>query len=336
MTAPHRARVSAAVLIAVLGLAGNPVGALAQSGAANSRTFQWTAPGDDGNTGRASRYELHYSTTPIDPTADSTALATWWGNQSIVVPGSELPPPSQAGRVDSAVVGNLDYGSTYYFIIRSVDDAQNWSPYSNVASVTLAPCDAPTSTPSAPQTQTDSLGVLVSWPAPEDPLASSVEIYRGSSPGRLAFLGSVSATETSYLDTTTRNGSTYFYALAWAASCGNGSIGSATSITFRNSVSAPAAAQGTSSIRAFPNPATGPLTLRLQIVGGQPQSVRVRLYDANGRWIADLADGTFAAGETELTWNRQTRGGDQAAPGYYEALGTIGSTRVRERLVLLP
>jgi flagellar hook assembly protein FlgD len=101
-------------------------------------------------------------------------------------------------------------------------------------------------------------------------------------------------------------------------------------------VSASAAAQGTSSIRVFPNPATGPLTLRLQIVGGQPQSVRVRLYDANGRWIADLADGTFGAGETQLTWNRQTRGGGQAGPGYYEALGTIGSTRVRERLVLLP
>jgi hypothetical protein len=28
--------------------------------------------------------------------------------------------------------------------------------------------------------------------------------------------------------------------------------------------------------------------------------------------------------------------GDPASPGYYEALGTIGSTRIRERLVLLP
>jgi hypothetical protein len=64
--------------------------------------------------------------------------------------------------------------------------------------------------------------------------------------------------------------------------------------------------------------------------------VRVRLYDLTGRWLADLADGTYAAGETLLPWNRQTRMGDPASPGYYEALGTIGSTRVRERLVLLP
>jgi hypothetical protein len=89
-------------------------------------------------------------------------------------------------------------------------------------------------------------------------------------------------------------------------------------------------------MRVYPNPASGPLTFRLQIDGSQPQAVRLRLYDLTGRWIVDLADGTYAAGETLLTWNRQTRMGDSAAPGYYEALGTIGSTRVRERLVLLP
>jgi hypothetical protein len=89
-------------------------------------------------------------------------------------------------------------------------------------------------------------------------------------------------------------------------------------------------------MRVYPNPASGPLTLHLQIDGNQPQAVRLRLYDLTGRWIADLADGTYGAGETLLTWNRQTRMGDAAAPGYYEALGTIGSTRIRERLVLLP
>ncbi|HEU4941035.1 MAG TPA: hypothetical protein VFT97_05405, partial [Candidatus Eisenbacteria bacterium] len=229
--------------------------------------------------------------------------------------------------------------ATYYFVIRSVDDSQNWSPYSNVATVTLAPCDAPTSVPSAPQVQTDSIGVLLSWDPPQDPLATSVQIYRGPSASKLALFGSlpVGAT-TTYRDATVRSGSTYIYALAWSASCGNGPLGNTSSVTIANPnpPGSPSASQGGASMRVYPNPASGPLTFRLQIDGSQPQAVRLRLYDLTGRWIADLADGTYTAGETLLTWNRQTRMGDPAAPGYYEALGTIGSTRIRERLVLLP
>jgi len=63
---------------------------------------------------------------------------------------------------------------------------------------------------------------------------------------------------------------------------------------------------------------------------------RTRRSDGGDLRRAQRIGGTYSAGETLLTWNRQTRGGDSAAPGYYEALGTIGSTRVRERLVLLP
>jgi hypothetical protein len=313
-----------------------PISSVAQTGAANSKKLEWTAPGDDGSLGRATRYELHYSTSAISDLAGSAELDAWWASQSSPVPG--MPLPSQSGVIDSVRVNNLSYGTIYYFIIRTVDKAQNWSPYSNVASVTVAPCDAPTSPPGTPQVQTDSMGVLLSWDPPQDPLATSVQIYRGPSAGKLALFGSVPAGEASYHDATVHGGSTYVYALAWAASCGNGPLGSTASITIPNpNPPAPqhAAASG-GSLRVYPNPASGPLTLRVQVQGTQPLAVRVRLYDMGGHWIADLADGTYAAGETLLTWNRQTRGGGPAAPGYYEALGTIGTTRVREQLVLLP
>ena len=337
MTAPQGARVSAAVLLAALLLAGIPNGAGAQIGAANSRKLEWTAPGDDGARGRATRYELRCSVAAVNDPSDSIALDHWWSSLSTSVPG--MPVPSQAGVVDSVRVNNLAYGTTYYFMIRSVDDSQNWSPYSNVAAVTLAPCDAPTAAPGAPQIQTDSTGVLLSWDPPQDPLATSVLIYRGPSAGKLAFLGSIPVgATTTYRDPSVRSGSTYVYALAWAASCGNGPQGNTSSVTIANPnpPAAPSAAQGGASMRVYPNPASGPLTFRLQIDGNQPQAVRLRLYDLTGRWIIDLADGTYSAGETLFTWNRQTRMGDAAAPGYYEALGTIGSTRIRERLVLLP
>jgi hypothetical protein len=284
----------------------------------------------------ASRYELRYSASAINDLADSTTFENWWSALSTTVPG--MPGPSQAGAVDSVRVGNLAYGTTYYFVIRSADDSQNWSPYSNVASVTLAPCDAPTSTPDAPQIQTDSLGVLISWDPPQDPLATSVQIYRGSSASKLALFGSLPVGNTTYRDATVRTGSTYIYALAWSASCGNGPLGNTSSVAIANPnpPTAPPSAQGGASMRVYPNPASGPLTFHLQIEGTQPQPVRIRLYDLTGRWIAVLADGTYGPGETLLTWSRQTRMGDPAAPGYYEAIGTIGPTRVRERLVLLP
>ena len=261
------------------------------------------------------------------------ALDTWWSSQSAAVPNMPIPSPS--GTADNVTVGGLSYGTTYYFIIRSADDSQNWSPYSNVATVTLPPCDAPTSTPGAPEVQTDSMGVLVSWNPTQDPLATSVQIYRGGSAGQLALIGSVPAGEGTFHDVSVAVGSTYVYSLAWAASCGNGALGSTTAITIPRVAAAPRTPSG-GSLFVYPNPAPGPLTLRFQIQGNQPQPVRVRLYDMTGHWVADLADGTYSAGETLLTWNRQTRGGDSAAPGYYEALGSIGSTRVRERLVLLP
>jgi hypothetical protein len=95
VTAPHGARVSAVVLLAALQLAGTPIGAAAQTGAANSKKFEWTAPGDDGTRGRASRYELRYSATAINDLADSTTLQNWWSALSTTVPG--MPLQSQAG-----------------------------------------------------------------------------------------------------------------------------------------------------------------------------------------------------------------------------------------------
>jgi hypothetical protein len=81
----------------------------------------WTAPGDDGLIGRATRYDLRYSTTPI--TATNFALATQ---------AKGLPTPAAAGTVQTFQVGGLLSGATYYFAIKTVDDAGNWSAISNV------------------------------------------------------------------------------------------------------------------------------------------------------------------------------------------------------------
>ena len=91
------------------------------AGSTGSVTLEWTAPGDDSLTGRATRYDLRYRTTPIEEWSFAGATA---------VPN--LPLPSLVGTRERFTVAGLNAGVTYYFALKSVDDAGNWSRMSNV------------------------------------------------------------------------------------------------------------------------------------------------------------------------------------------------------------
>jgi hypothetical protein len=84
----------------------------------------WTAPGDDGPTGRAVAYDIRYLPVVLGP-IDSEAR---W-QQSIQVLGE--PSPSQAGATDSMIISGLDFGAYYYFSIKTIDDSGNYSALSN-------------------------------------------------------------------------------------------------------------------------------------------------------------------------------------------------------------
>lgn len=84
-------------------------------------TLRWTAPGDDGVTGRAARYEIRWSAQPISP-------ARYF--QSI--PVASVPAPAVAGTVQTCTVP-LDPNRPFYFLIRTQDESGNWSPLSNLA-----------------------------------------------------------------------------------------------------------------------------------------------------------------------------------------------------------
>ena len=93
----------------------------ATAGAA-SAVLRWTAPGDDSLSGRATSYEIRYSTAPITVTNFGAATAI-----------TGLPTPGPAGTPQSFVVNGLVDGSIYFFALRSVDDRGNWSLLSNAA-----------------------------------------------------------------------------------------------------------------------------------------------------------------------------------------------------------
>ncbi|WP_135556907.1 alpha/beta fold hydrolase [Paenibacillus cymbidii] len=83
----------------------------------------WTAPGDDGSTGTAQSYDIRYSTATI--TSANWASAT---------PVATVPVPAAAGTTQIKIVRGLTPNTTYYFAMKTKDEAGNESGLSNVGS----------------------------------------------------------------------------------------------------------------------------------------------------------------------------------------------------------
>ncbi|MEZ4886797.1 MAG: fibronectin type III domain-containing protein [Chitinophagales bacterium] len=90
----------------------------------NTIALQWTAPGNDGNTGTASTYDLRYSPNPIDNNNFDAAIPI------------TTSPPSIAGTTETAMLDNLPPNTTYYFALKSSDETGNTSPLSNILAAT--------------------------------------------------------------------------------------------------------------------------------------------------------------------------------------------------------
>lgn len=96
-------------------------------------TVVWTAPGDDSLAGRATRYDLRWSRTPIATVADFAAAT----------PVANLPAPQPAGAQESVSVGGFVPATAYWLALRSDDESGNRSVLSNVISfTTLVSSDA--------------------------------------------------------------------------------------------------------------------------------------------------------------------------------------------------
>jgi chitodextrinase len=113
-------RLASALCLLLLGVI--PADSLAQN-AWNSVPLTWTATGDDSLTGTASQYDLRYSTSLI--TAANYSSATQ-------VTGE--PTPGAPGTSQGQTVTGLQPATTYWFAIKTADDAGNWSLISNVVS----------------------------------------------------------------------------------------------------------------------------------------------------------------------------------------------------------
>ncbi|MEK7316398.1 MAG: fibronectin type III domain-containing protein [Candidatus Eisenbacteria bacterium] len=157
-----------------------PGRSFAQTSADSSVVLQWTAPGDDGSTGRATSYDLRYRTTPIS----GVDTLTWWNGAT---PASGEPLPGVSGATDSTRVRGLSPLTTYYFIVRAADEVPNWSGFSNVASkTTTGDNTAPAAITTLAVTGTTGSSISVRWTAPGNDgstgTAASYDIRYSTSP----------------------------------------------------------------------------------------------------------------------------------------------------------
>lgn len=83
-------------------------------------TLQWTAPGDDGHTGKARNYQIRWSHAPIDGSNFSTAAAV-----------ANPPAPLTGGSVQQFTVTGLDTLLVTHIALRAGDEAGNYSLVSN-------------------------------------------------------------------------------------------------------------------------------------------------------------------------------------------------------------
>lgn len=84
----------------------------------------WTAPGDDSLTGRAARYDLRWSRSPIATLADFNGAT----------PVAGVPVPQAAGSSETFTVTGLTPSTTYWFALRTHDESGNVSDLSNIVS----------------------------------------------------------------------------------------------------------------------------------------------------------------------------------------------------------
>ena len=300
-----------------------PAGAHGQAAPADTVTLAWTAPGDDGQVGTASLYELRVSGSPIDE-----------GNWSAATVVSNPPAPLPAGTRQTLVVRGLTNGTTYYFALKTVDDAGNWSGLSNVLTWDWAYDTAPPAAPSGLSAAAQSGGAAqVSWSPNSEADLAGYTVYRAlDAGGPFTALNGSLVTTASYVDATIPSGSgTVWYQVSARDDSDNESArSSAASLTLAAGAAVWAMEPG------FPNPSGPGTTVRIpMVVPAAGGNARLEIVNNIGQRVRRI-DLELPPGTSEIQWDGRNTAGREVAPGVYTAWLDAGQTRFAIRLVRVP
>jgi hypothetical protein len=304
-----------------------PALANAQVAGLDSVRLGWTAPGDDGSIGTASVYQMRLSTSPITTTS--------W-NAAVVIAG--VPAPLPAGTRQTLTVRGLSRDTTYYFAIRTADDAANWSGLSNVVRWDWMLDTAPPAAPTGVLAARENANVRVTWTANSEPDLDGYSVYRAeSASGTYTKLNAALVLATQFLDSSLPNGATsLWYKVSATDFAGNEG---ALSFAARVDLTSAATTAAWSLSPPYPNPSTTAQSVCIPVAvpAAGPGDAVLDILDAAGRRVRHIPlSGAATCAGGGVAWDGRNDAGSPVAPGVYRARLTAGDVRNVVRLVRQP
>ena len=109
-------------------------------------TIEWTAPGDDLDTGTASSYQIKYSSVFDDLVGGKFDSALAFGPQD-VVGGSLVPLVAGSRQQVSLKIPSASEDITYFIALKAVDKVNQMSNTSNIVSAQIVVVHPPPTQP---------------------------------------------------------------------------------------------------------------------------------------------------------------------------------------------
>jgi Subtilase family len=294
----------------------------------DSVVLTWTAPGDNGNVGRAMRYELRVTSVRTAATDFSVGFRT-----DLAAPDSSGTPQRFALHVTAPM-------TPLFFSIRARDAAGNVGAPSNVAAL-LTPVGGPTAITTLTLANAADSAVTLKWTPPATPV-TAYEL-RGArapldsaafanAPLRFRFVaraGNVDSVSVAHLDP----GTSWWFALAPIAP--NGAMGPRSNVV---AVTVPVGGalrgRAGTALAVRGQPARRPVRLDWQGETGSTPA-RIEIFDLSGRRLHVIALEAGRYGGS-VQWNGRDDDERSVPAGLYFARLTCGSFHAQTRVVLLP
>jgi hypothetical protein len=296
--------------------------------APDSVVLNWTAPGNDGMTGTAARYQLKATGLASDVTNFTSGVRT------------DLPAPDPAGAAERFALAVSAPGSRLYFCLRALDAAGNVASPSNVVVVLLPVSDGTQVTTLGAFSAGDST-VVLRWRAPGATL-SGYEVRGARAPlddasWSAAPLQRAHAPAAGALDSLKIGGlepgaSWWFAVRAVPAGGAPGPISNVASIT----VPMTGWLAHRAGLAIAPHTQPSRLPVRLDWQGVPPGTdARIELFDLAGRKLRAF---TLERGRLSgsIQWNGRDNEQYAVPAGLYFARLNCGSIHAQTRVVLLP
>lgn len=291
-----------------------------------SMTLAWTAPGDDGMSGRASSYILYYDSTPV-----GTDTVSWI---QTAVQETNLPAPADPNTMQQYSVTGLQMGQQYFFILVTLDDFGNQSAFSNVATEITVPVEL-----AVFNAQVEGNTVELAWQTVSESNNAGFAIERRAEAEeetwqQIAFINGTGTSNEpryyTYSDRVTTPG-VYFYRLRQIDFDGSSTL----SHPIRVEILIPLRVE---LAQSYPNPLRfgGTSVISYTLPSRSSDRVRIRIYNVLGQDLGTLFQGEQPAGYYRLNWDGRLASGVRVPAGiYFIVLETAGSRAVK-KIAIIP